>query len=68
MPNGVNVNSCELLDIQPLMDFHLLEWMIHHPKMEADHPHHMKVGAFCEQESKCHHGIKQLPSRGLGAI
>jgi hypothetical protein len=37
-----------LSDIQPLMDSHpLLEWMIHHPKMEADHPKHMKVGAFC---------------------
>jgi hypothetical protein len=27
------------------MDSHpLLEWMIHHPKMEADYPQHMKVG------------------------
>jgi len=67
MPNGVNANAVELLDIQPLMDFHL-EWTIHHPKMEADHPHHMKVGAiYEEQESKFHHGIKQLPSRVLGA-
>jgi hypothetical protein len=46
MPNGVNANAGELPDIQPLMDFHLLEWTIHHPKMEADNPHHMKVGAI----------------------
>ena len=47
MPNGVNANAGELPDIQPLMDFHLLEWTIHHPKMEADHSRHMKVGAIC---------------------
>lgn len=46
MPNGVNANAGELPDIQPLMDCHLLEWTIHHSKMEAGNPHHMKVGAI----------------------
>ena len=46
MPNGVSTKAGELPDIHPLMDFHLLEWTIPHPKMEADHSHHMKVGAI----------------------
>ena len=46
--NRVSLRGWAFPDIQPLMDSHpLLEWMIRHPKMEADHPKHMKVGAFC---------------------